>query len=60
MPFQLLYHFVEIKQCKCMVVLRDFPQYCLVWAGDLLTPVRSLDMRVVPFVICWGDDADSI
>ena len=58
--FNYCTHLVETKKCKCMVVSRDFPQYCLVWAGDILTPVRSFDMRVVPFVICWGDDADSI
>ncbi len=32
-----------IKQCRCMVILRDFPSNSALWVGSLMTPVLSID-----------------
>ena len=47
--------FGGIKQCKCMVILRDFPFYwCIVWLGEIMTPwIFSKSLVCVLDAVVW-------
>ena len=36
----------RVEGCKTMVNLRDFPFYCIVWVGNMMTPVVTYFKKV--------------
>ena len=38
-------YFGDIKQCKCMVIWGICPSKCIVWMGNIMTPVPGSQIR---------------